>query len=520
LPRTPCPRIDAPSVRPGGIDFFMQQWLRTKFQSKNVMTRTKTLSRLISAALLLAPATGVAQSASSAAKTANDVAGTKPNVIVIFVDDMGYGDIGCFGSKKNRTPRLDKMAEEGARFTSFYVTSGVCSPSRSSQMTGCYPLRIGMHESSRGCFVLVPSDQRGLNPDETTVAEVLREQGYATACIGKWHLGDQPPFMPRKQGFDFYFGIPFSNDMGSLEKGVLKHGLPDLPLLRNEEIIDAPVDLKTITRRYTEEAVRFIRGNKDRPFFLYLPHTMVHIPLFSSERFAGKSANGPYGDAVEEVDWSTGQILDALKECGVDARTLVIFTSDNGGIRLGSNKPLAGGKATTLEGGQRVPCVMRWPGTVPAGSTCDEITSTLDILPTCARLSGGKLPGRTIDGLDITDLIVGAPGAKSPHAAFYYYFMSQLQAVRAGKWKLHVALDPKIAKWMGTPDGPVEARLYDLEADIGETTNVAGQHPEVVRRLNALAGIARKEIGDYQVEGAGRRAPGFYAKPKFIRVEE
>ncbi len=463
-------------------------------------------------------ASAVEPSASSSAK---EVTGSKPNIIFIFIDDMGYSDIGCFGSTKNRTPHLDKMATEGAKFTSFYVSSGVCSPSRSSLMTGCYPLRIGMHQSSQGCFVLVPSDQRGLNPKETTVAEVLKEQGYATACIGKWHLGDQPEFMPRNHGFDYYYGIPFSNDMGSTVKGELKNGLPELPLLRNETIIEAPVDQVTITKRYTEEAIKFIDKNKDRPFFIYLPHTMVHTPLFSAKQFSGKSANGKFGDAVEEVDWSTGQILAALKKHDLDDKTLVIFTSDNGATRRGSNLPLSGGKVSTLEGGQRVPCVMRWPGKIPANSVCDEISSTIDILPTFARLSGGSpAPDHAIDGKDITDLIIGTPGAKTPHDAFYYYFMSQLQAVRSGQWKLHVALDPKIAKWMGTPQGKVEARLYNLESDIGEKINVADKHPEVVQRLNDLADVARKEIGDYKVKGSGQREPGFCENPKLIKLEE
>jgi len=243
-----------------------------------------------------------------------DATKRKPNIIVIFIDDMGYSDVGCFGSKKNRTPAIDRMAREGMKLTSFYVSCGVCSPSRTSLLTGCYPLRVGMHESSKGCFVIVPQDQRGLNPAETTVAEMLKGRGYATACIGKWHLGDQPVFFPTRHGFDYYYGIPFSNDMGSLEKGKLKNGLPPLPLMRNEEVIDAPADQPTITKRYTEEAIGFIRKNADNPFFLYLPHTMVHRPIASSPQFAGKSANGKYGDAVEEVDWSTGQILAELKK--------------------------------------------------------------------------------------------------------------------------------------------------------------------------------------------------------------
>ena len=254
----------------------------------------------------------------------------KPNVILILVDDLGYGDVGCYGSKVNRTPAIDKLAAEGLKFTSFYVSSGVCSPSRSSLMTGCYPLRIGMHESSRGCYVLVPADERGLNPAETTIPRLLKQQGYATICIGKWHLGDQSPFMPRCYGFDSYFGIPFSNDMGSQVKGQLLNGLPELPLLRDEKVIEAPVDQNGVTSRYTAEAIAFIEKNKAHPFFLYLPHMQVHLPLHSGDKYRGKSANAAYGDSVEEMDGSTGEIMATVKRLGLDDNTLVIFTSDNG----------------------------------------------------------------------------------------------------------------------------------------------------------------------------------------------
>jgi len=470
---------------------------------------------------------GGGQGADSKVKAAGSgaagvAAAPKPNFIIIFVDDLGYGDIGCFGSTANRTPAVDAMAREGTKFTSFYVTSGVCSPSRSSLMTGCYPLRVGLHESSKGCFVLVPQDKRGLNPSEITIAEVLKGQGYATACIGKWHLGDQPPFLPRRFGFDYYFGIPFSNDMGSETDQDKKGKLPPLPLMRNETVIEAPVDQRTVTKRYTAEAIAFIEANKDKPFLLYLPHMHVHRPLRPGEQFAGKSANGAYGDTVEEVDFSTGEILGAVKKLGLDENTLVIFTSDNGACRPGSNAPLSGGKATTMEGGMRVPCVMRWPGKVSAGCVCDEVASTLDMLPTLARLAGTSAPtDRAIDGKDITGLILGEPGAKSPHTeGFFYYFMSQLQAIRLGKWKLRLGLDPEIAKWMGTPQGKTEARLYDLEADIGEKTNVAADHPDVVAKLTALAEVARNDIGDYKHKGAGQREPGYVENPVLIRMKK
>ncbi|MHC4354012.1 MAG: sulfatase family protein [Planctomycetota bacterium] len=339
-------------------------------------------------------------------------AANKPNFIIIFCDDMGYGDLGCFGSTKHRTPNIDRMAAEGARFTSFYVTSGVCTPSRSSLMTGCYPRRVSMHKSAKNEWVLFPVAKKGLNPNEITIADLLKSQGYATACIGKWHLGDQPEFLPTRQGFDYYYGIPYSNDMGSRQR---KQN-PPLPLMRNEKVIEAPVDQNTVTKRYTEEVVKFITANKDKPFFVYLPHTMVHNPVHSSEKFRGKSANGGYGDATEEIDWSTGEILATLEKLGVDDNTLVIFTSDNGAANRwgGSNLPLSGFKGSTMEGGMREPCVMRWPGKIPAGGKCDELTSTLDLLPTLAKLAGTKAPDdRIIDGKDIWPLMAGTKGAKS-----------------------------------------------------------------------------------------------------------
>ena len=444
----------------------------------------------------------------------------KPNVILILVDDLGYGDVGCYGSKVNRTPAIDKLAAEGLKFTSFYVSSGVCSPSRSSLMTGCYPLRIGMHESSRGCYVLVPADERGLNPAETTIPRLLKQQGYATICIGKWHLGDQSPFMPRCYGFDSYFGIPFSNDMGSQVKGQLLNGLPELPLLRDEKVIEAPVDQNGVTSRYTAEAIAFIEKNKDHPFFLYLPHMQVHLPLHSGDKYRGKSANAAYGDSVEEMDGSTGEIMATVKRLGLDDNTLVIFTSDNGSYHPGSNLPLSGGKATTMEGGMREPCIMRWPGKIPAGSTTDEVAATIDLLPTLARLTGASLPpDRPIDGREITDLILCRPGARSPHTeGYFYYFMSQLQAVRVGNWKLRLPLDPEIGGWTGQPKGQSEARLYDLNADIGEKSNVAADHPDVVAKLTALADKARQEIGDYKVKGRGQREPGHVDHPNLIRM--
>ena len=442
---------------------------------------------------------------------------TPPNFIVIFCDDLGYGDIGCFGSKKHRTPNIDRMAAEGMRFTSFYVTSGVCSPSRSSLMTGCYPRRVNMHQDHNNLCVLFPRGKKGLNPKEITIAEVLKQKDYATACVGKWHLGDQPEFLPTRQGFDYYYGIPYSNDMGGRKGG----NRPPLPLLRNETVIEAPANQRTLTKRYTEEVVKFITANKDKPFFVYLPHTMPHLPIFASKDFEGKSANGKFGDAVEEIDWSTGQILETLKQLGIDKNTLVVFTSDNGAARGpgGSNGPLSGWKGSTMEGGMREPCVMRWPGKIPAGAACDELAITMDLLPTFAKLAGTNPPAdRIIDGRDIGALMFGRKDAKSPHDVFYYYQMDQLQAVRSGKWKLHLALKPKKRNW-GKPIDESTLELYDLKADIAEKNNVADKHPNVVKRLGALAEKARIDLGDTGRPGANQRPAGMVVTPKPLTMK-
>ena len=436
----------------------------------------------------------------------------RPNIIVIFCDDLGYGDIGCFGATKHHTPNLDRMAAEGRRFTSFYVSSGVCTPSRASLMTGCYPRRVNMHQNEAGLCVLFPVSQKGLNPDEVTMAEVLKGQGYATACIGKWHLGDQPEFLPTRQGFDHYFGIPYSNDMGARQGP----GRPPLPLLRNEAVVEAPADQDTLTRRYTDEVIKFMREHKDGPFFVYLPHAMPHNPVHASDEFRDTSDNGRYGDAVEEIDWSAGQILAALKALDLDEQTLVLFTSDNGAASRwgGGNSPLRGWKGSTWEGGMREPCIVRWPGHVPAGTECDELACTMDLLPTFARLAGTKPPAdRIIDGRDIWPLMSGRADAKSPHEAFYYYQMDQLQAVRSGKWKLHLPLKPKKRHWgKPEPEGPLQ--LFDLEADMGEQNNVADRHPDVVKRLTTLAEKARGDLGDVGRAGRNQRPAGLVANPK------
>lgn len=435
----------------------------------------------------------------------NSPPGRLPNFVVILADDLGYGDLGCYGSTKNRTPNLDRMAADGTRFTSFYSTSSVCTPSRASQMTGCYPRRVNMHEDENGEWVLFPVARKGLNPNEITVAQLLKKKGYTTQSIGKWHLGDQPPFLPHHHGFDHYFGIPYSNDMGASPGSPY----PPLPLLRDDEVIEAPVNLDTLTERYTREAVRFIAENKDWPFFLFVSHYLPHAPLYPGERFRGKSANGKYGDAIEELDWSTGEILSALKAHGCDETTLVIFTSDNGGVRPENNFPLNGTKGTTFEGGHRVPFIARWPGLIPKGKLCYELATMMDILPTFAALAGIELPrDRIIDGHDITALLEHPESSRTPYDVFYYYFMGQLQAVRSGRWKLHLPLKAKRHGWH-RPPYEEKGMLFDLEADVAETTNVIAENPDVVARLTALAEKAREDLGDEGRNGKNQRSAGW-----------
>lgn len=433
-----------------------------------------------------------------------------PNFVLILADDLGYSDLGCFGSKNHRTPNLDRLAAQGVRMTSFYSTSGVCTPSRASLMTGCYPRRVSMYEDEAGDWVLFPVSRKGLNPSEITLAELLKKRVYATACIGKWHLGDQPPFLPTRRGFDEYFGLPYSNDMGAEQRPQN----PPLPLMRNEDVIEAPADQDTLTERYTSEAVRFITKNKARPFFLYLAHSMPHTPLHSGERFGGKSADGTYGDAVEEIDWSTGEILAALEKHGLDRRTLVVFTSDNGGVRPANNAPLSGTKGGTAEGSMRVPCIVRRPGLIPGGQECRALATMMDFFPTFARLAGSSAPSdRIIDGNDIRALMEKPEASKTPYEIFYYYYMGQLQAVRSGPWKLHLPLQEKRHGWRQPPI--VEpGRLYDLDADSAESADVINKHPDVVARLLALGERAREDLGDGDKPGKNQRPAGWVEKAR------
>jgi arylsulfatase A len=474
--------------------------------------------------------TGVLASISCGQLTTANAETTKPNFIVVFCDNLGYGDIEPFGSRLHRTPNLNRMAVEGRKFTHFCVTAGVCTPSRSSLMTGCYAQRVGMHDNPRDGQVLRPVSPYGLNPNETTIAEVLKPLGYATAMIGKWHLGDQPEFLPTRQGFDSYSGIPYSDDMTAdrgREVAPLVDGKvwPELPLMQNETVIEAPVDRNELTRRYTEKAIEFIEAHRAEPFFLYLPQAMPGSTRepFASAAFRGKSKNGPWGDSVEELDWSQGKILDKLVELGIDDSTLVIWTSDNGAPALrdsparGSNKPLHGVGYTTSEGAFRVPTIAWWPGTIPANSVCDQLATTMDLLPTFARLAGlpaseAPSPNR-IDGYDIRPLLLGEQNAKSPYSAFYYYERDQLQAIRRGPWKLFVPLQEFTKHPHFKANQTATTLLFNVETDIGSTTNVADQNPEVVAELLRFAEEARLDIGDRGRPGSGQRVAGYQANP-------
>ncbi|WP_166829849.1 sulfatase family protein [Thalassoroseus pseudoceratinae] len=473
----------------------------------------------------LATILGICLLATLLSCTADAATAKPPNFIVVFCDNLGYGDIEPFGSTLHRTPNLNRMAREGRKFTHFCVTAGVCTPSRASLMTGCYSQRIGLHTNPRDGWVLRPVSRYGLNPNEKTIAEVLKPQGYATGMVGKWHLGDQPPFLPTRQGFDWFFGVPYSDDMTARvwEKDGSKW--PPLPLMDNETVIEAPCDRNGLTKRYTERAMEWIAEHKDQPFFLYFPQAMpgsTRTP-FSSDAFRGKSKNGPWGDAIEELDWSIGQMLDQLVELGIAENTLVIWTSDNGApinrdlddLSRGSNRPLHGRGYTTSEGAFRVPTIVWQPGVVPAGTVCDEIATTMDLLPTFAHLAGTQPPqDRVIDGHDISDLITGEANAKTPYEAFYYYQQEQLQAVRSGEWKLFLPLD----SWQSHPhfskNRPAKPLLFNVAKDMGCDKNVASEHPEIVARLTKLAEEARQELGDTNRPGAGARPRGQIAAEK------
>lgn len=454
-----------------------------------------------------------------------------PNIVVIYTDDQGYGDVGVYGATGFSTPNLDRLAMEGRRCTSFYSAQPVCSASRAALLTGCYPNRIGIHGA------LAPRDRVGIADTEVTLAEICKQKGYATAVFGKWHLGWQRPFLPLQHGFDEYLGIPYSNDMWPRNPNVAKlppeartryGNYPPLPLLEGNEVVHAditPEDQERFTTQFTQRAVDFIKARREEPFLLYVPHPMPHVPLYVSEKFRGKSQQGLYGDVIEEIDWSVGQIVGAIRDNGLAENTLVIFASDNGpwtsyGNHAGSAGPLREAKGTTFEGGVRVPCILWWPGRIPAGSVCDEPMMTIDILPTVAGLIGAELPKHKIDGLDIWPLFEGREGARCPHEAyFFYYHVGNLEAMRSGRWKLHFPHEYRTLS--GRPGGSdglsvrydtarTGLELYDLVDDPGETKNVAEANPEVVARMQSLADLARADLGDRLtgIPGGGVRPPG------------
>jgi arylsulfatase A len=436
----------------------------------------------------------------------------QPNIVIIFIDDMGYGDIGPFGATKQKTPNLDRMASEGMKLTSFYAAP-VCSVSRAQLLTGCYGPRIDVPT------VYFPGDPRGLNPKEVTIAEQLRELGYATMCIGKWHVGDQPEFLPTNQGFDHYFGIPYSNDM-QIES--TESGERVVPLLRDDKVAQLLTDEQQsrIVERYTDEAVKFITESKDKPFLLYLPHTAIHTPIFPGEKFRGKSNNGQVGDWIEELDWSTGRVLETLRELKLAENTLVIFTSDNGpwlikGKDSGSAGALRGGKGSTWEGGMRVPTIAWWPGKITPSTSVDTVAGTIDLLPTAVVLAGGTVPDQPlIDGRDISPLLFGKT-TEAAREAHYYFSGYTLEAVRQGAWKLAISAQNETMGRPAKSDAITDAlRLYNLDDEIGEQTNLAEANPEIVAKLTALADKMNAEIGGSKP--TARRPAGKAENPKVL----
>ena len=422
--------------------------------------------------------------------------GKNPNFIFIYGDDLGYGDLSCYGSGLS-TPNLDGMAEEGMRFTQFYSANPVCSPSRAALLTGRYPTRVGVPR------VLFPNDKTGLPDDEMTIAQMLKAKGYKTMCVGKWHLGHLPQFLPTSRGFDEYFGIPYSNDMSPR------------PLMHNLEILEEPAALETLTPRYTEQALKFIERSKGSPFFLYMPHTYPHIPLGASERFRGKSAHGLYGDVIGEIDWSVGQILEALKKHGLDQDTLVMFSSDNGPWYQGSPGKLRGRKGTTYEGGVREPFIARFPGRIPAGTVCKGVAGTIDILPTIACLCDAKLPGKPLDGIDIWPLLSGQKLSLEREALLYFDDWN-VQCARWGKWKLHF-MRYNAPPYVPAPPGgrmnlPLPApELYDLEADPDESYDVAPGNPKIVAEIQSRV--------EKLLEGFPDEVGKAYRETKALQVE-
>lgn len=495
----------------------MQSLLRgTRLQSSRGLPHARTLLLVAVASLLWPFQLALCQENSPPVRV--------PNIVLILADDLGYADLGSFGAKKIRTPNLDRLAAEGARFTSFYVPQAVCTASRAGLMSGCYPNRVGLQGA------LNHTSKNGIHPDEWLLPEMLKDRGYATICLGKWHLGTVPSLRATRHGFDEWLGIPYSNDNSKFHP-VLAAEMPPLPFHDGDKVVELDADQSQFTRRFTERAVDFIEKNAQQPFFIYYPSVMPHVPIFASEKFQGRSSQGLYGDVVEELDGSVGEILAALERHKLTENTLVIFYSDNGpwlsyGEHAGSAGPLREGKLTAFEGGVRVPLIARWPGKIAAGRVSDEPFMAIDWLPTLTAIVGGKPPALPIDGRSAHGLLLGEPGAKAPHEALFFYAGSELHAVRSGDWKLHfphpyltTAGEPgkagkpsnwgkatprsildssmdAIASRHGQKVARLELSLFNLRTDPGETKNLAAEHPEIVHRLAKLAEPVRAELGD------------------------
>lgn len=401
----------------------------------------------------------------------------KTNIVIFFTDDQGYADLGCYGAVGFETPNIDQLANTGIRFTNFYVPATVCTPSRAGLLTGRYPKRSNMHEA-----VLFPFSESGLSTEEYTMAEMLKSAGYSTACIGKWHLGHKPEFMPNNHGFDYFYGVPYSNDMDNHFYKHINFQSPPLPMYQNEKLIESGPDQRYLTKRYTEEAIKIISGSGKEPFFLYVAQNMPHVPLFVSENFKGKSEKGLYGDVIMELDWSVGEIIKALKKQGKYENTIFIFTSDNG-PQIGSAKPLRGKKAQTWDGGQRVPGIIAWPGKIPSGKTCGEMITTMDLLPTLMDIAKVEEENVTFDGMNIFELLKKPESTKLPERPLYFYARNgKPEAVRLGKWKLHIT---KTIGWNKKKDGEFPVSLYDMDDDLYERNNVAEQYPDIVKKLTS-----------------------------------
>ena len=443
-----------------------------------------------------------------------------PNIIFVLADDLGYGDLGCYGNEVHQTPNLDLLAEEGIRFTDFYAAASVCTPTRAAFLTGSYPRRVSLHRDSRNHCVLIPGSFKGLNPDEVTIAELLRSKGYATGCFGKWHLGDQPVFLPNNHGFEIYYGVPYSNDMDWKERGD-----PPLPFVHNNNVINAPVDQRYLTKWCTDKAVEFIKDNYTAPFFAYIPYNMPHNPIFASSGFEGNSLNGIYGDAIEEIDFSVGRILQLLDSLNISDNTLFVFTSDNGAARPfgGSNKPLYGWKGGNFEGGFRVPCIVKWGNSINRGSINNTFTTIMDFLPTFAEIVDYDLDSsRKIDGKSMLKLLKDGSDNDFMNREFFYYYRDQLQAVRKGEWKLFLPLDVKQTRWDEIlSEGPGQtSKLVNLESDLQEQVDLSLKYPDKLKELNKLADKVRQELGDNEMQGKNQRPAGWIDNPQYLLMKK